>query len=332
LVLETDRLVLRELELDDAEFIVELLNDPSFIRHIGDKGVRTIEDAREHLRTGPMESYGRLGFGMWAVEPRAGGRPMGICGLIQREWLDDVDVGFAFLPQFCSRGYGFESASAVLAHARDRVGLERIVAITARDNAASIALLEKLGLTFERVVEFPDDGKEVSLFAVDVRPSMGNRDLGVRRDVETTTGVGMVCPCCSGEMAQEKHRGVLLDLCADCQGVWFDRGELEAYNSGRGSTALGAVAGLDRGFEPTGESTHQKCPRCERDILRTGTVGRHCVMRCTTCGGLFLPFPDSNRDDLRNSRVVRAALHALDEIVARLGVASSGRGNGDARS
>ena len=141
-VLNTDRLVLRELELGDADFILELLNDPSFLRFIGDKNVRTVEEAREHLRTGPMDSYGRHGFGMWAVEPLGGGRPMGICGLVKRDWLDDVDVGFAFLPPYWSNGYGFESASAVLAHARDVVGLERVVAITAHDNAASIGLLE----------------------------------------------------------------------------------------------------------------------------------------------------------------------------------------------
>ena len=138
----------------------------------------------------------------------------------------------------------------------------------------------------------------------------------------------MICPCCSGEMTQETYRGVVLDLCTGCRGVWFDRGELEAHNSAEGSTALSTVAGLDRGFEPTGESTHQKCPRCERDILRTGTVGRQCVMRCTSCGGLFLPLADTNTGVLRNNRLVRAALHALDEIVAALFAAAAGRGDG----
>ena len=105
---------------------------------------------------------------------------------------------------------------------------------------------------------------------------------------------------------------MVLDLCTGCHGVWFDRGELEAHNSGRGPTALSEVGGLDRGFEPTGESTHVKCPRCEGDILRTGTVGRHCVMRCTMCGGMLLPWPDSNRPPV--SQVLRAALRALREI------------------
>ena len=317
-VLNTDRLVLRELELGDADFILELLNDPSFLRFIGDKNVRTVEEAREHLRTGPMDSYGRHGFGMWAVEPLGGGRPMGICGLVKRDWLDDVDVGFAFLPRYWSNGYGFESASAVLVHAQDVVGLERVVAITAHDNAASIGLLEKLGFSREGVVEFPDDGEEVSIFAAVLGSSPGHRAHGDRRVAETTTEGGMICPCCSGEMTQETHRGVVLDLCTGCHGVWFDRGELEAHNSAEGSTALSTVAGLDRGFEPTGESTHQKCPRCERDILRTGTVGRYCVMRCTMCGGLLLPWPDSNGGGSPARRVIQAALRALRDIAGGL--------------
>ena len=326
-VLETDRLVLRELELDDAEFIVELLNDPAFIRFIGDKGVRTIAEAREHLRTGPIVSYSRHGFGMWAVESVGGGPPMGICGLIQREWLDDVDLGFAFLPRFCSRGYGFESASAVLAHARHRVGLDRLVAVTAHDNTASIGLLEKLGFSFERVVEFPDDGKEVALFAVDIGTSMGQSDNGVSREEETTARVGMICPCCSEKMVQETHRGVVLDRCTGCHGVWFDRGELEVHNSARGATVLQAVSDLDPTFEPTGESTHVKCPRCEGDILRTGTVGRHCVMRCTMCGGLLLPWPDPNSAGPPTRRVIQAALRALGEIASaiRSAVVAEGR-------
>ncbi|MDP2859906.1 MAG: GNAT family N-acetyltransferase, partial [Bacillota bacterium] len=114
LVLETNRLALRRLSVDDAEFILELLNDPSFVRYIGDRGVRTKDDARRSIQTGPMESYERFGFGLYLVELKETGEPIGICGLLKRESLQEVDVGFALLPRFWSKGYAVESVSAVL--------------------------------------------------------------------------------------------------------------------------------------------------------------------------------------------------------------------------
>lgn len=164
-VIETERLILREMALDDAEFILGLLNQPSFLRHIGDKGVRTLDDARDYILNGPVESYQRNGFGLYLVESKESQAPMGICGLLKRETLDDVDVGFAFVPEFWSRGYAFESASAVLAYARDALGLERIVAVVSPGNQASIKLLEKLGLRFERMVRLSDDEPEIQLFS-----------------------------------------------------------------------------------------------------------------------------------------------------------------------
>jgi RimJ/RimL family protein N-acetyltransferase len=164
-VIETDRLILRRLEPDDAEFILGLLNDPSFLRFIGDKGVRTLDDAREYIRTGPMASYERLGFGLFLTALREDRAPIGICGLLKREALDDVDVGFAFLPRYWSKGYGFESAAAVLDYGRRVLGLTRIVAITSPDNASSIRLLEKLGLKFETMIRLSEDSPEVRLFA-----------------------------------------------------------------------------------------------------------------------------------------------------------------------
>ena len=164
-MLETERLVLREISLDDAEFILALLNEPSFVRHIGDKGVRTIEDARQYILKGPVDSYRRFGHGLYLVESKGSRVPMGICGLVKREALDDVDVGFAFVPEFWSRGYGFESAAAVIAYGRDTLGLERIVAVTSPDNDASIKLLEKLGLSFDRMIRLADDEDEIQLFA-----------------------------------------------------------------------------------------------------------------------------------------------------------------------
>src|SRR5579863_8231406 len=98
-VIPTERLVLRHLDLNDDAFILELLNEPAFLRFIGDKGVRTLDDARDYISKGPIDSYRRFGFGLYLVSVRSGGTPVGICGLVKRDTLDDVDVGFAFLPQ-----------------------------------------------------------------------------------------------------------------------------------------------------------------------------------------------------------------------------------------
>ena len=164
-VLETDRLILRWLSADDAEFILGLLNEPSWLRFIGDRGVRTIEAARDYILKGPVEMYARLGFGVYAVELKEGGIPIGTCGLIKRDSLDDVDIGYSLLPQYWSKGYAFEAASAVMEYAKDVLSLKRIVAITTTDNHSSARLLEKLGLRFERMVRLPDDTQELRLFA-----------------------------------------------------------------------------------------------------------------------------------------------------------------------
>ena len=164
-VLETDRLLLRKLSIDDAEFILELLNEPSFLRFIGDKGVRTLDDAREYIVQGPISSYELHGFGLYLTALKEGAVPIGICGLLKRPSLADVDIGFAFLPRFWSKGYALESALAVKTYGLDILGLKRIVAITNADNEASIKLLEKIGLTYERLVRLSDDGPEIKLYA-----------------------------------------------------------------------------------------------------------------------------------------------------------------------
>jgi len=163
-VLETARLTLRRLTEDDDDFILALVNDPSFIRFIGDRGVRTLEDARAYIRNGPAASYDTFGFGLFLTALRTDGTPIGICGLLKRGSLDDVDVGFAFLPPYCGQGYAFEAASAVLAYGRETWGLSRIVAVVQPDNAASIRLLEKLGMRFERMVTLNETGPELQLF------------------------------------------------------------------------------------------------------------------------------------------------------------------------
>ena len=165
IVLETDRLRLRRLSTDDAPFLLELLNDPSFLRYIGDKGVRTPADACQYILAGPMASYERFGFGLYRVEEKDGGEPIGICGLLKRESLEDVDVGFAFLPAFWSNGFAFESASAVLAHGRRTWGLKRILDITSPDNEPSIRLLAKLGFRFERMARLSEETPEIEVFA-----------------------------------------------------------------------------------------------------------------------------------------------------------------------
>ena len=167
IILETERLVLRKLSADDAEFILELVNEPSFIKNIGDKGVRTLAGAEQYLLDGPMASYERFGFGLYRVELKDSGVPIGICGLLKRDTLPDVDVGFAFLPQFWSRGYAVESASAVMKHGRNALAIGRIVAITALDNQSSIKVLEKIGLKFEGMIKLSERESEVRLFAAD---------------------------------------------------------------------------------------------------------------------------------------------------------------------
>jgi RimJ/RimL family protein N-acetyltransferase len=168
IVLETERLILRRLTTDDAEFIIELLNQPSFLRYIGDKEVRNSADAVRYVQTGPMASYERFGFGLYLVELKETGVPIGICGLLKRDQLPDVDIGFAFLPDFWSQGYAFESASAVMTYGREVLGLKRIVAITSLDNDASIRLLEKVGLRFEGLIKLSEDQSEVRLFGSNV--------------------------------------------------------------------------------------------------------------------------------------------------------------------
>lgn len=164
IIAETERLTLRRLTVDDAEFVFALLNEPSWLRFIGDKGVRTLEDARAYIENGPLAMYQRFGFGLYVTERRTDGVPMGMCGLIKRDGLDDVDIGFAFLPAYWGRGYAFEAAAAVMEYGRNVIGLTRIVAITAPDNESSARLLEKLGLRFDRMIRLSADAKEDRLF------------------------------------------------------------------------------------------------------------------------------------------------------------------------
>jgi RimJ/RimL family protein N-acetyltransferase len=164
MIIETERLILRHLSAGDAEFVLALLNEPSFIRYIGDKGVRNLDDARRYIADGPIKSYEVNGFGLNLVQLKTGNTPIGICGVLKRDTLPDPDIGFAFLPSYWNQGYAFESAAAVMAHARGTLGLDCILAITSPDNEASERLLGKIGLRFLRLVKLTEDAAEVKLF------------------------------------------------------------------------------------------------------------------------------------------------------------------------
>jgi RimJ/RimL family protein N-acetyltransferase len=162
-ILATERLRVRTATLDDAAFYLALVNDPDFIRHIGDRGIRTLDQARRAVAEGPLAMQAALGHSLYVVEMKESGAPVGMCGLIKREMLADVDIGYAFLPQYRGKGYAFEAASAVLAYA-PAIGLRRVVAITSPANVASNQLLLKLGLRFERFTHLTPDDQGTNLY------------------------------------------------------------------------------------------------------------------------------------------------------------------------
>jgi RimJ/RimL family protein N-acetyltransferase len=164
-MIETERLVLTQLADRDAEFIRGLLNEPSFIRYIGDRGVRTTDDACRYIQDGPVASFARYGYGLLRVGLKADDTPIGICGVLKRDTLPEPDLGFSLLPAWWSKGYAYEAASAVMRHARGVLGVGRILAITSVDNESSIKLLGKLGFRFERMIRLGDDTTELRLFA-----------------------------------------------------------------------------------------------------------------------------------------------------------------------
>jgi [ribosomal protein S5]-alanine N-acetyltransferase len=164
-VIGTARLTLRRLRPGDAPFMLDLLNEPAFIRHIGDRGVRTVEDAAAYIARGPVASYARYGFGLLLVELTGSGAPLGICGVLKRDELPDPDIGFAFLARHWSQGYALEAAAAISRYARDVLGLPRLLAIVHPDNAPSIRLLEKLGFAFSSNTRLTADAHEVKLYS-----------------------------------------------------------------------------------------------------------------------------------------------------------------------
>ena len=203
-ILETERLILREIVKADAEFILDLLNQPSFIKYIGDRNVRTLDQARDYIESRFTKSYAENGFGLYLVELKAAFRilddaplsdkkseirnpksnlelPIGICGFVKRDSLPDADIGFAFLPQFERKGYAFESADAVMKYGKEVLGLKRVLAITTQDNESSVKLLGKIGLKFERLIRLPYDDEELKLFSTQEKNTSVNEKIKKKR-------------------------------------------------------------------------------------------------------------------------------------------------------
>lgn len=162
---KSERLNFSEFSDEDAAFVFELLNTESWLKFIGDRGIKTLEDAKIHIRNKYMKSY-EGGFGMWKLSLKTDGTPIGMCGLINRDTLEDIDIGFAFLPQFEGKGYGYEATSATLHFAKNNLDLKRVVAITIQENERSIALIKKLGLKLEKLFWMEGDSEELMLFGL----------------------------------------------------------------------------------------------------------------------------------------------------------------------
>ena len=167
-IIETNRLILSEFTIDDAPFILDMLNDPAWLQFIGDRGIKTRDDARDYIVNKLQKSYQEYGFGMLIVKLKDDGISIGTCGLLKRDYLEEVDLGFAFLPEFRGKGYAIEAAAATIEYGKDNLDLKRILAFTDADNSASIKLITKLGLKFERLVDFPDDDAEIQLYGRDI--------------------------------------------------------------------------------------------------------------------------------------------------------------------
>jgi RimJ/RimL family protein N-acetyltransferase len=167
-ILETERTILSELNEADGGFILDLLNQPSFIKYIGDRNVRTVDEARDFIETRFQNSYRQNGFGLWKVELKETNTPIGINGFVKRDDLPHADIGFAFLAEYEKKGYGLETASAVMNYGREILGLKRVLAITSQDNESSGRLLEKINFKFDNLIKMPHSEEELKLFSSDL--------------------------------------------------------------------------------------------------------------------------------------------------------------------
>lgn len=164
--IETERLRMRWLTLDDADLMLAVWNDPAFVRYVGDRGIRTTEQAAAAMETGALRLYAEHGFGPYRVALKSDDTAIGICGVFARAGLDEPDIGFALLPAYCKQGYAYESAIAVVDHTRDELRLPRLTAIVSPENAASVGLIRKLGLQFESMIRLPDEDADISLYGI----------------------------------------------------------------------------------------------------------------------------------------------------------------------
>ncbi|HEX9827858.1 MAG TPA: GNAT family N-acetyltransferase [Flavobacteriaceae bacterium] len=165
-IAETNRLLISKITLKDAKFFLELVNSPHWLKYIGDRHLKTVKDSKTYLQNGTIKSYADFGFGFYKLQyKKEGNKPIGVCGLIKRKQLDDVDIGFALLPEYEGKGFGHEASVTILKLAKETFNLKKVVAITQPNNTSSIKLLEKLGLSFEKSVKPFEDGEELLLFA-----------------------------------------------------------------------------------------------------------------------------------------------------------------------
>jgi RimJ/RimL family protein N-acetyltransferase len=163
-ILETERLILSEFTPEDAQFIIALVNTPGWLKYIGDRNIKNKEQAISYLTNGPIKSYKENGFGLWRVELKETSAPIGMCGLLRRDYLEHPDIGFAFLPEYHDQGFAVEAAIATLSFAKDQLHLPTVEAITLPDNHKSIKLLEKIGMKYVQPVYLPLTNEELRLY------------------------------------------------------------------------------------------------------------------------------------------------------------------------
>lgn len=169
-LITTDRLIIRKFNLDDADFIYRLLNSEAWINYIGNRNIRNLEDAKNYIANSPLYFYQKFGFGPYLVALNDTQESIGMCSLIKRDTLNDVDLGFAFLNPFIGKGYAHEASKAIIEFSRNTLALKKLVAITLPDNTASIKLLEKLGFLYQNTMQFPNETEELMLFSLTLNP------------------------------------------------------------------------------------------------------------------------------------------------------------------
>ena len=165
MIVETKRLLLRKINVEDAAFVLRLVNEPSFLSNIGDKGLKNLPDAERFISEGYWTNQEHPGYGMFLVALKDGGEPIGGCGLLYRKVLDVTDIGFAFLPEYWNRGFAYEAAEAMMKYGYSVLGVKKIVGLTSEDNFGSINLLKKLGMDFKKIVKMSDDDPGTVLYS-----------------------------------------------------------------------------------------------------------------------------------------------------------------------